>query len=74
MSIISDVFFGIKEATNEWLNCKNIYNYKGLNNPIYYNFGKFDLIIFPLEEVKNFKINSLQSYNNYNCGFNNNYN
>ena len=77
VSIISDVFFGFTETTNECLNCKNIYNYKGLNNPICYNYGIFNCIIFPLEEVKNFKINSLQSYNNYNnynCGFNNNYN
>ena len=29
-SVISDIFFGINETTNECLNCKNIYNSKGL--------------------------------------------
>ena len=32
-SIISDIFFGFTETTNECLNCKNIFNSKGLNNP-----------------------------------------
>ena len=63
-SIISDLFFGINETTNECLNCKNIYNLKGLNNPICYNYGIFNCIIFPLEEVKNMKNNSSQ-YNNF---------
>ena len=63
-SIISDLFFGFNETTNECLNCKNIYNLKGLNGPICYNYGIFNCLIFPLEEVKNMKNNSLQ--NNYN--------
>jgi len=62
-SIISDIFFGFTETTNECLNCKNKYNSKGLNNPICYNYGIFDCLIFPLEEVKNMKNNSLQHYN-----------
>ena len=33
-SIISDLFFGFTETTNECLNCKNIYNSQGFNNPI----------------------------------------
>ena len=63
VSIISDIFYGFNETTNECLNCKNILNFKGLNNPICYNYGIFNCLIFPLEEVKNFKINN-------NCQFN----
>jgi len=54
-SIISDIFFGFNETTNECLYCKNIYNSKGLNGPICYNYGIFNCLIFPLEEVKNMK-------------------
>ena len=56
-SIISDVFFGFNETTNICLNCKNNYNSKGLQNPICYNYGIFNCIIIPLEEVKNMKNN-----------------
>jgi len=65
ISIISDIFYGFNETTNECLNCKNIYNCKKLNklnNPICYNYGIFNCLIFPLEDVKNFKNN-----NNNNC-------
>ena len=68
-SIISDTFFGFNETTNVCLNCKNIYNSKGLQNPICYNYGIFNCLIFPLEEVKNMK-NSQMSFNN--IQFNNN--
>ena len=54
-SIISDVFFGFNETTNICLNCKNNYNSKGMQNPICYNYGIFNCIIIPLEEVKNMK-------------------
>ena len=68
VSIISDIFYGFNETTNECLNCKSIYNFKGLsNNPICYNYGIFNCLIFPLEEIKNFKNN-----NNYNFQINNN--
>ena len=67
-SIISDIFFGFNETTNECLNCKQQYNLKGLNNPICYNYGIFNCIIFPLEEVKNMKNN----LNNNNIQINNN--
>ena len=63
-SIISDIFFGITETTNECLNCKNYYNSQGLNNPICYNYQIFNCLIFSLEEVKNMKNNTMQ-YNNY---------
>ena len=62
-SIISDIFFGFNEITNECLNCKNIYNSQGLNHPICYNYGIFNCLIFPLEEVKNMKNNSMQNNN-----------
>ena len=69
-SIISDVFFGFTETTNECLYCKNNYNSKGLNNPICYNYGIFNCLIFPLEEVKNMKNNANKNnniQNNNNC-------
>ena len=70
LSIISDTFFGVNETNNECINCKNIYNLQGLNNPICYNYGIFNCIIFPLEEVKNMKNNNLQNFG-YNNGYNN---
>ena len=64
-SIISDLFFGVYESTNICLNCKKNYNSKKQNEPISYNYGIFNCLIFPLEEVKNLKIknNSIQAYN-----------
>ena len=62
-SIISDVFFGFTETTNECLNCKKIYNSKGLMNPICYNYQIFNCLIFPLEEVKNMKNNLMKNNN-----------
>jgi len=62
-SIISDIFFGFTETTNECLYCKNNYNSKGYNNPICYNYGLFNCLIFPLEEVKNMKNNQIQNNN-----------
>ena len=52
-SILSDLFFGFNETTNICLNCKN--KCGGVNYPICYNYNIFNLIIFPLEEVKNMK-------------------
>ena len=60
-SIISDIFFGFNETTNECLNCKNNYALKGLKNPICYNYGIFNCLIFPLEEVKKMKNKSNQN-------------
>ena len=65
-SIISDIFFGFNETTNECVNCKNNYNLKGLNNPICYNYGIFNCLIFPLEEVKKMKNNNTFQINNNN--------
>ena len=62
-SIISDIFFGFTEITNECLYCKNKYNSKGMQNPICYNYQNFNCLIFPLEEVKNMKNNGIQNQN-----------
>ena len=70
-SIISDLFFGLKETSNECLNCRNNYNSNGLlNNSICYNYEMFDCLIFPLEEIKNIKDNYMRNNNNQ---INNNY-
>ena len=69
-SIISDIFFGINETTNTCLNCKNRYNSKGLNEPICYNYGIFNCLIFPLEEVKKMKNKSFL-FNNIQMNYNN---
>ena len=62
-SIISDIFFGFTETTNECFNCVNKYKSKGIKNPICYNYEIFYYLIFPLEEVKNMKNNSIQNSN-----------
>jgi len=66
LSVISNIFFGFNETSNECLYCKNYYNSQGYNNPICYNYGIFNCIIFPLEEVKNMKNNYIQNNVNYN--------
>ena len=73
-SIISDIFFGFTETTNICLNCQNIYNSQGMQNPICYNYQIFNCLIFPLEEVKNMKNNQNQYCQNncvtlYDCFF-----
>ena len=60
-SIISDLFFGIIETTNECLNCKNNYISKGLNNPLCYNYQIFNCLLFPLDEIRNMKNNSMKN-------------
>ena len=62
-SIISEIFFGFLETTNECLKCKKYSDLQGVNNPTCYKYGIFKCLIFPLEEVKNMKNNSL-NYNN----------
>ena len=73
-SIISDAFFGFNETTNECLNCKNYYNNQYLKNPICYNYGIFNCLIFPLEEVKKFKSNMNYMNNMNNMNYMNNMN
>ena len=67
-SILTDTFFGFSETTNICLYCKNSYNSKGLANPILFNYGIFNVLIFPLDEVKNMKINMGQNIINTSSG------
>ena len=62
-SIISDIFFGVMETTNICLNCKNNYSSQGKPFPICYNYQIFNCLIFPLEEVKNFRNTKLMRNN-----------
>ena len=61
-SIISDLFYGI--------NC-NITQCGGCNTQTF-NFQTYFFLVFPLEEVRKFKMN--QNNNNYNNQYNNQYN
>ena len=56
-SIISDIFFGFFETTNECQSCKFNFSIRKIKNPICYNYQIFNCLIFPLEEVKNMKNN-----------------
>ena len=67
-SIISKLFFGIKENTNICLFCKNNYNSQNLGDPVSYNYEVFNYLIFSLEEVYNSKKNSNQNNNINNEG------
>ena len=62
-SIISDIFFGVMETTNICLNCKNNYSSQGKPFPICYNYQIFNCLIFPLEEVKNYRNTKLMRNN-----------
>ena len=66
--LLTDTFFGFSETTNICLYCKNSYNSKGLANPILFNYGIFNVLIFPLDEVKNMKINMGQNIINTSSG------
>ena len=63
-SIISENFYGVNETTNECLNCKNNYAMNNMTTPLCYNYGIFNNLIFPLEEVKNMKFNNQIQFNN----------
>jgi ubiquitin carboxyl-terminal hydrolase 8 len=65
VSIISDFFFGFTETTIECLNCKNNYNFQGLNSPLIYNYGIFNCIIFKLEEINERKKKNNSQNNNF---------
>ena len=54
-SIISDLFYGFNETTNVCQFCKNSYNSKGQQEPICYNYGIFNILIFPLDEVRKYR-------------------
>ena len=62
-SIISDIFYGFNETTNICQFCKNNYNSKGQKEPICYNYGIFNILIFPLEEVRKYRNKFYQAKN-----------
>ena len=72
VSIISDLFFGIHETTNVCLNCKANYESKNLIYPICYNYGIFNCLIFPLEEVKNMQLKNNMNQGNNQASMNSN--
>ena len=51
-SIISDIFFGIEENTSICLYCQNNFESQGKNLPILYNYQIFNVLIFPLDDVR----------------------
>ena len=60
-SIISDIFFFIIETKTECINCKLINQRNGNYNPLYiYNFQIMNFLIFPLEEIRKYKIMQYQ--------------
>ena len=69
-SIISDLFYGFNETTNVCQYCKNFYNSQGQSEPICYNYGIYNILIFPLEEVKKYR-NQMLSFNNMNLNMGN---
>ena len=60
---MSDLFFGIYETTLVCQYCKNIYNSKGQIEPICYNYGIFNVLIFPLEEVRKYRNKAIELSN-----------
>ena len=56
-SIISNNFFGIIEIHKACINCKKFFRNQGIIiNPIIYDFKIYNMLIFPLEEVKKMKM------------------
>ena len=54
-TIISDIFFGIIESTIICLFCKEKFSKKGKPYPISYTYLDFNILTFPLEEIKKLK-------------------
>jgi ubiquitin C-terminal hydrolase len=69
-SIISDLFYGFNETTNVCQYCKKDFNSKGQNEPICYNYGIFNILIFPLEEVRKYR-EQFMAFNNVNFSMGN---
>ena len=70
-SIISEIFWGIKQIESICLNCKNTFNSQNFNYPVKYNYETFNCLIIPLEEVKNMKNKNNINNNNNNFFLNN---
>ena len=69
-SKISDLFYGFNETTNVCQFCKNSYNSKGQKEPICYNYGIFNILIFPLDEVRKYR-DQFYKLNNMNVNMGN---
>ena len=68
-SIISDLFYGFNETTNVCQFCKMNYNSQGKPEPICYNYGIFNILVFPLNEVLAYRKQMMKSNNsNLNLG------
>ena len=68
-SIVSELFYGFNETTNVCQFCKNKYNSNGQIEPICYNYGIFNILIFPLEEVRKYREQMMRMTNtNINIG------
>ena len=71
-SIISNYFFGINEIHKECIKCKNFFlNQRIMINPIIYDFKIYNMLIFPLDEVKKMVIKikkeNINKINIYDC-------
>ena len=62
-SIVSELFYGFNETTNVCQFCKDKYNANGEIEPICYNYGIFNILIFPLEEVRKYRLQIMQETN-----------
>ena len=66
-SIISNNFYGINEIHKECIKCNNFFISQGIMiNPIIYDFKIYDMLSFPLEEVKKMKLNNSKDKENMN--------
>ena len=59
-SKISELFYAIQQIKTQCLNC----------NAIQYNYQEYFLVVFPLEEVKKYAINKINSINSNNMNVN----
>jgi len=59
-SILSTNFFGFNENITECLNCKSNSLNQGKSTPKLYNYGIFNYLLFPLEEIKYINNNNNQ--------------
>ena len=62
-SVISNFFFGIIENISECINCKKRNKSQGLKSKYKYNFKTIHYIIFPLEEVRQYRNNKFMQMN-----------
>ena len=64
-SIISNNFYGITEINRECIKCKNFFMNQGIMmNPIIYDYKIYDMLTFPLDEVKKMKMNNTKNIEN----------